>query len=293
MKKYIHLVVLMLFVSTVLVAQEEIEAPEKTVDKPVRAPWESGVLINHHTSVIQPAKTLEMVINHRFGPVNNGMSDIYGIMAPGANIRIGFNYSILDNVMVGFGTNSQKQYQDLQVKYTPFQQTRENTIPVSLTVYGNMAINAQDENVFGQDYTFTDRLTYFGEVIVGRKVTDALSVMASANFTHFNSVDSIMDHDKIGVGVGARFKVSPQSSLTIEWGLPLEISSISEQKEFINHPKHHLSIGWEVSTSTHAFQIFVTNSLSILPQEMYMNNQNEFDKDGIRFGFNITRLWNF
>jgi hypothetical protein len=293
MKKYLFLAVFALM-GIALVAQEEAETTtESKVDKPVRSPWESGTLINHQTSVTQYAKTLEMVISHRFGTMENGISDIYGIMAPGANIRINFNYSILDNVVIGFGTSSQKKYQDFQVKYTPFQQTRENTMPVSLTVYGNMAINGMEDSYFGTDYQFTDRLAYFGEAIVGRKVTDALSVQASVNFTHFNSVDSIMDHDKIGVGFAGRYKFSPQSSITFEAGVPLEISAISEQKEFVNHPVPTISIGYEVSTSTHAFQIFVTNSLGILPQENYMFNTTKFNGDGIRFGFNITRLWSF
>ncbi|TRX71912.1 DUF5777 family beta-barrel protein [Carboxylicivirga sp. M1479] len=292
MKKIIYLIVLVLFSGQLIWAQEE--APvEKKVDKPVRSPWESGTLVNHQTSVTQYKNTLEMVISHRFGPVENGISDVFGIMAPGANIRIGFNYTILDDLSVGFGTNSQKKYQDFQAKYTPFQQTRENTIPVSLTIYGNAAIDARAEETFGVNYEFTDRLSYFSEVIVGRKVNDWLSVQASANFTHYNAVDTLLDNDKMGLGFGGRVKFSPQSSLTLEVGVPLKIESLSQYSSFTDHPKPHFSIGYEVSTSTHAFQIFVTNGLGILPQELYMFNLSEFDAKSIRFGFNITRLWNF
>lgn len=292
MKKLIYLVVLVLFSGHFVLAQEE-EQTEKKVDKPVRSPWESGTLVNHHTSVTQYKNTLEMVISHRFGTIENGISDVFGIMAPGANIRIGFNYSILDDLVVGFGTNSQKKYQDFQAKYTLFKQTRENTIPVSLTFYGNAAIDGREDAVFGVDYEFSDRMSYFSEVIVGRKVNDWLSVQASANFTHYNSVDSLLDNDKIGIGLGGRIKFSPQSSLTLELGVPLKIESISQHTSFTNHPKPHFSIGYEVSTSTHAFQIFLTNGMGILPQELYMHNLSEFDSESIRFGFNITRLWNF
>lgn len=292
MKKILYLIVLVLFSGHFALAQEETPT-EKKVDKPVRTPWESGTLVNHQTSITQYKNTLEMVISHRFGAIDNGISDVFGIMAPGANIRIGLNYSILENVAVGFGTNSQKQYQDFQAKYTPFEQTRENTIPVSLTIYGNAAIDGREKATFGVDYEFSDRLSYFSEVIVGRKVNDWLSVQASVNFTHYNSVDSLLDNDKVGLGFGGRIKFSPQSSLTLELGVPLKIESISQHTSFTNHPKPHFSIGYEVSTSTHAFQIFLTNGLGILPQELYMYNLNEFDSKSIRFGFNITRLWNF
>ncbi len=292
MKKLIYLIVLVLFSGHFAMAQEE-EQTEKKVDKPVRSPWESGTLVNHQTSVTQYKNTLEMVISHRFGTIDNGISDVFGVMAPGANIRIGFNYSILDKLVVGYGTNSQKKYQDFQAKYTLFEQTRENTMPVSLTFYGNAAIDARDEAVFGVDYEFSDRLSYFSEVIVGRKVNEWLSVQASANFTHYNCVDTLLDNDKIGLGFGGRVKFSPQSSLTFELGVPLKIESISQYRSFTDHPKPHFSIGYEVSTSTHAFQIFLTNGLGILPQELYMYNLSEFDSKSIRFGFNITRLWNF
>ncbi len=292
MKKYLIILVLAILSSAMLIAQEEAE-PEKKVDKPVRAPWESGTLVNHQTSITQYKNTLEMVISHRFGPVENGISDVFGIMAPGANIRIGFNYSILDNLVVGYGTNSQKKYQDFQAKYTPFQQTRENTIPVSLTVYGNAAIDGRADEAFGVNYEFSDRLSYFSELIVGRKINDIFSVQASVNFTHYNAVDSLLDNDKMGLGFGGRVKFSPQSSLTLEVGVPLKIEGMSQHTSFTNHPKPHFSIGYEVSTSTHAFQIFITNGLGILPQELYMHNLSEFDSESIRFGFNITRLWNF
>lgn len=292
MKKYILTLVLALLSSSVLFAQEEAET-EKKVDKPVRSPWESGTLISHQTSVTQYAKTLEMVISHRFGPMENGISDVYGIMAPGANIRLGLNYTIIDKLSVGFGTNSQKKYQDFQAKYTVFEQTRENTIPVSLTLYGNAAINAQHESVFGKNYEFSDRMSYFSELIVGRKVNDWLSLQASVNFTHFNAVDSLMDHDKMGIGFGGRIKFSPQSSLTFEGGIPLQIESMSEHTEFYYNHKMHFSVGYEVSTSTHAFQIFISNGVGILPQELYMYNDTDWDTKSIRFGFNITRLWNF
>ncbi|MCU4175186.1 DUF5777 family beta-barrel protein [Carboxylicivirga sp. N1Y90] len=293
MKKYLYTLVLALLSSAMLFAQEETETVEKVVDKPVRSPWESGTIVNHHTSVTQQKNTLEMVINHRFGVVENGISDVFGIMAPGANIRIGFNYSILDNLNVGFGTNSQKKYQDFQAKYTPFRQTRQNTMPVSVTLYGNAAIDAREETVFGTDYAFSDRMSYFSELIVDRKFTDWITLKASVNFTHYNAVDSLMDNDKIGVGFGGRVKFSPQSSLTFELGIPLQISSISQYSTFTKPPKAHMAIGYEVSTSTHAFQIFLTNGLGILNQELYMHNQAEMDLRSFRFGFNITRLWNF
>lgn len=294
MKKYIKSSLFLALITLSLnVSYAQEVAEDKQKDTPVYGSWESGALINHQTSVTQEKKTLEMLISHRFGPLENGISDVFGLMAPGANIRIGFNYTILDRVNIGFGTNSQKKYQDFQLKYTVFEQTEENTMPVSLTLYGNAAIDAREELVFGTNYEFTDRMSYFSEVIVGRKVTDWLSLQASANFSHYNSVDSLLDNDKIGIGFGGRIRVSPLSSLTFEGGIPLQISSISQYTTFYNPPKMHFSVGYEIFTGSHAFQIFVTNGLGILPQELYMFNDTDWEYKSLRFGFNITRLWNY
>ena len=81
MKKNILFILLFSLISSFAFAQEEAAAPEK--DKPVSAPFESGYLIDAQTTVIQPVKTLEMTIQHKFGTVQNGHKDLWGIYAPG------------------------------------------------------------------------------------------------------------------------------------------------------------------------------------------------------------------
>lgn len=296
MKSLLLSIAILLLGFSQMAGQETVDSvivSKKEKPRPVRSPWESGILINHQTGYIAPKKTLESHIQHRFGAIENGISDVFGLMAPGANIRLGINYSIIDGLMVGFGTNSQKKYQDFQVKYQPFYQTRDNKIPLSVTLYGNAAIDARSEESFGLDYQFSDRLSYFAEAIVSRKFTEWLSVQASINWTHYNAQDPKLDHDKLGIGGAARFKFTPQSSIQVEFGIPLEIKKLSEQHNFSMGSKPHFSIGYEVATSTHAFQIFFTNSIGILPQEIYMFNTGEWDSESFRLGFNITRLWNF
>jgi len=75
----------------------------KEKDKPVRSPFESGYLIGAQTTVIQNVNTLEAVIQHTFGTIQNGHSDLWGIYAPGANIRLGLDYVIAKNFQMGIG----------------------------------------------------------------------------------------------------------------------------------------------------------------------------------------------
>ncbi len=291
MKRLLYLFTLILLVQ--IGFTQELEETVKKKDKPVRSPFESAYLIDNQTQVIQPANTLESVIHHRFGSMDNGVKDLWGIYASGANTRIGFNYSILNNLMVGWGITKDKMYNDFHLKYNVITQTRKNTIPLTVTLYVNAAIDGRNESVFIDNYKFTNRLSYFSQIIIGRKFSEWFSFQAHTCFTHYNRVVVTGDHDKIGVGFSGRFKFSPQSSIIFQFDTPLKIKGISEQLEWVNPPKPNVGLGYEVSTSTHAFQIYVSSARGVIPQEIYMFNQGDWTDNGLVVGFTITRLWSF
>jgi hypothetical protein len=140
---------------------------------------------------------------------------------------------------------------------------------------------------------FSDRLSYFSELIIGRKFCKEFSLQAGVSFTHYNLVGMKYDHDKVGVHVNGRIKVTPQGSIIFNYDQPLKIKQISEQLTWTNPPKPNLAIGYEVSTGTHAFQIYMGSTSSLLPQDNIMYNQNDWQNQGWSIGFVITRLWAF
>lgn len=303
MRKYIFLFILSGLTLTTAFAQEE---EEKEVDKPVRAPFESGYLIDNQTTMIPYKGTLEYAILHKFGTMDNGLSDMYGIYAPGANIKLALNYVPLTNFQIGLGLTKKNMYTDLNAKWTILEQTRENTIPVAVSLYGVLAIDGRNEDSFGSgkvthpgegllpyDIDFADRFSYFSQLIVSRKFTHWLSLQAGASFTHYNMVGELYDHDKIGLHFNGRLRFSMQSSFIFNYDVPLKIKEISEQREWTDHPKPNLAFGVEISTSTHAFQIYAGSSDGIVPQDVIMFNQSDWKDNGLAFGFTITRLWNF
>ena len=307
MKKNILFIILFSLISIISFAQDVAtdSTAVKEKDKPVRSPFESGYLIGAQTTVIQNVKTLEAVIQHTFGTIQNGHSDLWGIYAPGANIRLGLDYVIIKNFQIGIGMTKKNMMTDLNAKWTIFQQTRKNTFPVAIALYGNVAIDGRNISAFEsgnirQAYTgpiltfsFFDRVSYFSELIIGRKFTDRLSLQAAVSFSHYNSVGTTYDHDKIGVHFNGRIKVSPQGSVIFNYDEPLKIKEITEQNSWTNPPKPNLAFGYEISTSTHAFQIYMGTADGLLPQDNMMWNQNDFTKHQLFIGFNITRLWGF
>ncbi len=279
-------------------AQEEAtEEPAK--ERPARPAFESGLLFDGATTTLQPSKTLEMIIQHRFGTMDNGVKDLYGIWAP-SNIRLGMNYSILNNLMVGIGTTKFNKMQDIQVKYNVLQQTRSNKIPVTISLYEVVGIDGSSDDKFGVNYKFSHRINYFTQIIISRRFNDMFSLQIAPGFTHYNSVDSTLDHERLSFSFAGRVKFSPQSSFIIGADIPLRIQGISEHSEDFNKTNANwnqmlpnINIGYEVSTSTHAFHLYLASGQGILPQENIMFNKNDFFAKGILIGLNITRLWNF
>lgn len=287
MKRYL-LISLALIFSSVLLAQEE---PPK--DRPVRAPFNSGILIDNQTTVVPSVKTLEYMIQHKFGHINNGFSDLFGLYAPGANIRMALNYVPYKNLQIGYGLSRIRMYSDFSVKYTILEQTRQNTIPVAVGVFANMAIDGRNDEAFGNNYKFTNRFSYFTQLIVGRRFNDFVSVQANASFTHYNLTEPGTDHDKISVGINGRVNFSPQSSILFQYDAPLKIKAITEHREWNNPAKPNIGLGWEIRTSTHAFHIYLSSTDGMIPQHNALYNLNDWTKGDLMFGFSITRLWSF
>jgi len=311
MKKTFIFLVLSLLPFTYQFAQGQTDStatePEVVTNKPVRFVWESGYLIDQQTSKIAPVHTLESVIQHKFGSMENGRQDLFGIMAPGANVRIALDFVILKNVQIGYGLQKKNMYSDFNAKWTPLQQMNHG-MPVSVSFFGNVAIDGRKTSVWKADqyyhssdsvaytkhnYRFSERLSYYSQVMVARKFNSFLTLQGGVSFTHFNTTPWHQDHDKVGLHAGGRIKVSPQGSVIFNADFPLQIKGMSEQADFTVKPEPVVSFGYEVSTSTHAFQIYAGTNDTLLPQDMMLNNSRKLAWNNFSFGFNITRLWGF
>ena len=256
--------------------------------------YEEGQIIDNQTSYIGMAGSFDMNIQHRFSSVANGLEDIFGIYGT-ANTRIGLNYAITDWLQIAFGTTKNYKLQDFGLKVNLLKQSRDKKCPLDVTYYGNISIDARDESYFGEQYKFTNRQAFFNELLLSRQVTNWFMLSAGASFTHFNQVDSLYEHDKIGLHFLGRIKFSSQSAIIINCDVPLKIEGIKEWAEIKDQPKYNFGIGYEAVTATHVFQVFAGSANYLVPQYNMMKNQNQFFKGtkNIFIGFNITRTWNF
>lgn len=278
---------------TVNVQAQDDTQPEKDT-RPVRNTFESIWLLDNQTVMVPIKGTFEMDILHRFGTWNNGYDDFYGVFAP-SNIRIGFNYVPRENLQVGFGFTKERNLYDFNAKYAIFRQGRSGGSPVSVTYLGYAAVDTRKEEKTNFEEG-TDRWSYFNQLMIARKVTDAFSIQAAASLSWFNFRDPVLDDEGVflgknknrhwGLSFMGRYKLTSTLGLIAGYDMPLT------DPEF-NDPEANLSLGIEMVSSSHAFQIFIGNYKSIVPQYNNAFNTNNFGDNQILIGFNMTRLWNF
>lgn len=284
--KYIYtLIALVLLLPLSGFSQEEVESTEKTVvekEKLQRPAFASSFLIDNQTDHVLDKKGLEAVMQHRFGLVDGGTNDLFGFWAP-TNIRIGLSYGLTEKITIGYGTTKDSRIQDFNLKVAFFKQTVSNKMPVSVTYYGNMGVDARKRENFNN---LQDRWSYFNQIIISRRINDVFSVQIAPSISHINLVDATMKNDMIAIAFGGKAKISPQTSISVDYSQPLT-------KFEADQPKPGLSIGAEFNTGTHIFQVYVSNNKAIVPQRNYFYNQNDFFKAEFLIGFTITRLWNF
>jgi hypothetical protein len=153
------LVSALMFSFTELVVAQDSTVVDDSGMKPVRNPWTTGNLIDHQTTETPNKGAFEFVIHHRFGAIKN-MDDLYGIYSS-SNIRLGVSYGITKDIAIGFGTEKDNKMQEFTGKYKILSQSRNGKIPVSVTYFGNIVIDARDKELFGTEYEFYQPLVLF------------------------------------------------------------------------------------------------------------------------------------
>ena len=293
MKKYKNILLFLSasFLAGGLFAQNTTEAPEVKKVKPVKNTFGSVWLMDNQTVIVPVKGTMEMDIQHRFGTVDNGKKDAWGIFAP-SNIRIGISYSPVNKLFVGAGITKERKQFDLNAKYALLQQTPGKT-PVSVSYFGNMVIDTRDNSNFRNG---VDRFSYFNQLIIARKITDKFSAQVAPNFSWYNNVEAYVDKNgeiqkkmengHFAISVLGRYKITEKSSIIAGYDQPLT-------QHTTNNPHPNICFGFETTTSSHAFKVFMGNYYGIVPQSNNVFNQNDFRDGQFVIGFNISRLWNF
>ena len=282
MKNIINILIVLLMIPFFVNAQDEESEPKKEKEKLERAAFESSHIIDNQTDLVLRKNALEIMMQHRFGQFNDDRNDMAGFWGS-SNIRIGASYGIHERVTIGFGTTKNNRYLDLNWKVAVLRQTKSKKIPINVTYYGNVTTSTKSKENF---INTSDRWSFFNQVIISKRFTPNLSMQITGSWSHYNTVVTTMRNDMIAASYGARYKISPQTAIIIDYSQPIT--------DFIDdNPHPGLSFGVEFGTSAHAFQLFVSNYKGIVSQDNYMFNSNDIVMKDMFIGFNITRIYNF
>jgi Membrane bound beta barrel domain (DUF5777) len=246
-------------------------------------------LVNFHTIQMNKKGTVKLHIAHRFGELKSGQENLWGIDGP-ANIRIGFDYSLLDNLTLGIGRSANKKIVDGFAKYRFVRQAMHGS-PVSMAFVGSMNVQTdKDPNKGTADakYPYTSsRFSYLAQLILARKFTKRFSFQAAPTFIHYNLVEKLSDkNDMFFVPVAARFNLTHWLSITGEYG----IKTFKYQRD-MSGLHDSFSLGFDMGTGGHVFQIFCTNSYGINEVQALPYTTGNWQKGQVRIGFNVSRVF--
>jgi hypothetical protein len=258
-------------------------------DEPVYSPYESPYILDNQSTFVNYEKTLEMAIQHKFGTVENGITDIYGLYSS-ANIRIGFDYVPIKNLQIGYGLTRTEMTHDFNLKYVVFEQTQSNSKPFALAVYGNLGINGLEKEQLGANNAFPQRLSMFGQLLMSRKFGDYLTIQLGGSYSHFNMVDvDKYDYDRVAIHFSGRYKLAGTGAIVVNYDQPLDALRLTRDEQVDLNP--NISFGYEFFTGTHDFQIYMGYTNHLLQQHAMVKENKEFEFEMFNIGFLITRLW--
>lgn len=244
--------------------------------------FKSTRIVNGQSIENVGAGVLDFRILHRFGTINQGAYNLFGLDQ--ATMRIGLDYGINSRLMVGGGRSTYEKQYDAFFKYKIIrQQTGERNIPLSVSLASTMIYKSLKDVVTTYEPYKTDRLSFAHQLLVASKLNDYLSVQFTPTVVHYNMVEHQgMPNDFYSLGSGFRLRVSPRVNITSEY-----YYRIDKLNGFYNP----LTIGVDIETGGHVFQLHVTNSTGMTERTFINETTGSWGKGDLRFGFNISRVF--
>lgn len=256
-------------------------------DKPkkefVKAAFKSSRVINAHSMEFINAGTMDFRILHRFGTVDQGLKNFFGLDQ--ATMRMGFDFGLRPNLMVGIGRSTFKKEVDAFIKYAPIRQSKgPGSSPVTVALVGAMTVDGLPWADPNRENYFTSRLAYYFSAIIGRKFSDAFTLQVTPTLVHKNLVQLQTDpNDILGIGVGGRVKLNKRMAFT--WDYTYVVDGLPTG--YYNP----LSVGLDIETGGHVFQLHVSNASGMNERAFITETTGQWGKGELRMGFNLSRMF--
>lgn len=241
--------------------------------------FKSLKIVNFESTKLQAKGELLFNVSHRFGSIEGGFDTFFGL--DDAVTRIQFIYGITDWLSVGVSRSSYQKIYEGSVKYRLVRQS--NQFPFTIVGFNSLMINtALDENNLPK-LESEDRLSYATQLLVSRKFNEKLSLELIPTFFHDNYVSlDRQDNSQFALGLGGRYKIGKRWSINADYGIHINRAGDAPFK-------NPLSLGVDLETGGHVFQMHFTNAQPMNVNGFLGQATGDWGEGAIYFGFNLTR----
>ncbi len=246
------------------------------------AAFKSLKIVNLESTKLASKGDMYFVVAHRFGYLDKGFEDFFGLDE--ANTRLQLVYGLTNGVTIHASRSGFQKTYEFATKYRLFGQKKQG-FPFEIVGFNSLAINTELEKTTLPKLEFSDRLAYVNQILISRKFNDNLSLEFAPTHFHQNYVaNNSQDNSQFAVGLGGRYKFTKRWSFNLDYAAHLNRASNSTFK-------NPLSIGFDLETGGHVFQMHFTNSQA-MHESGYLGNTSGSWNDGkIAFGFNLIRVF--
>jgi hypothetical protein len=228
------------------------------------------------------AGVLDSRILHRFGLLSGGLEDMFGLDA--ATMRMGFDYGINKNLMIGIGRSTTQKEIDGFIKYRiAHQHTGPKAIPVSILYVAGTSIRTKPSATLPDG--IANKMAYYHQVIVGRKFSNSFSLQLSPTFLHQNYYTlPNTTNDMVAIGVGTRYKLTERVAAVLD-AFPTVYGAVKD------HNRMPISLGFDIETGGHVFQLHFSNAKGMAERAFLADTRQDWGKGEVQFGFNLSRVF--
>ena len=278
-------VILFIYISPLLSQDDLLDMLDDDSEKSefVDSAFKGTRVVNAQSLEIPKPKILQFMIQHRFGSIENGFYDLFGMDY--ATIRFDFHYGLTDRISFGVGRSSLDKIYDIFLKTKLIRQTSGfKSFPFSVLFYSDIGIDTKRKPEIYPSVkdNFSNRLLYVNQLIIGRKFSRNLSLEILPTLVHRNLVPTNNDdHDQASIGIAGRFKLSNRISINADYFIP-----IGDRNE---NYKNSLAVGVDYETGGHVFQVMLANAQGPYEYTFIENANGDFSSGTLYLGFNISR----
>ncbi len=268
----------LIFLTSCTLLFAQMERKRVQTDDTVSDVFWTPTLITQGTTENLPTGNLNVTIMHSFGiATQRTLQNFFGLDNV-QNVRLGLDYGINDYWSLGIGRSSLTNVVDLRTKVSVLRQKSSGSVPLNLSLKGDFGVVTQENS-----RPFQDDINTMLSLIISRKFSDAVSLQVTPMYGHFSDISFIDINDIFAIGVGAEIHLSRRFALAGEYYPVIGDRPADTRNAF--------SLGLNIETGGHVFQLFFTSTEWHLEQFVMADNTDNFWAGDFRFGFNVNRIF--